>query len=88
MKVAVVYNSFNLNSIVDYNVGYHYDMFNHGMPSLENKIVLSLPDNLDEERSGNSEVLHHDLLDWGISTYTSSSVVVRRDDVLLGQHST
>lgn len=50
-----MYNSFNLHSIVAYNVGYHYDVFNQGLASLDKIVVFSLPGNHGEGRSGYSK---------------------------------
>ena len=76
MVILLVYNSFNMHSIVCYNVGYHVDRFHKGMASLENKAVfrvnsLDKPCAVKDERcrGGGKYVgdFHFALLDWGRS---------------------
>ena len=39
----LLYNEFNKHSMVCYNAGYHYDRFDNGIASLENKVVFKVP---------------------------------------------
>ena len=68
-----------------YDVGYHYNIINQVLPSLEKSVVFSLLGHNGEERSGKSKSFHYALLDWERSTYKRTDVVVRHDDVQLGQ---
>lgn len=74
--VLTLFNEFNMHSIVCYNVGYHVDCFDKGMPSLENKIVFKLHHRhamneralvQDQSRGGGQRLgeFHFALLDWG-----------------------
>ena len=64
----------NFYSVVQYNVGYHFDRFHKGMASLENKAIFRVPSysqnsnpGEDNCRGGGKYVgdFHYALLDWG-----------------------
>ena len=68
--IALVYNDYNKHSVVAYNVGYHKDIFNGKMPSLENKAVISIPGDSRKGRGGSDgNYFHYALLDWGDKRY-------------------
>uniref|UniRef100_A0A7S2VZQ6 Uncharacterized protein n=1 Tax=Eucampia antarctica TaxID=49252 RepID=A0A7S2VZQ6_9STRA len=87
-EVSVVYSSSNLYSIMAYNVGYHYAVFNQVLTSLDDNFVFSLPRYHGEERSEDNNSYHYALLDWGRSIYKWRDVVVRNDVITLNQPST
>ena len=72
-----LYNEFNRHSVVCYNVGYHFDRFDKGMASLENKVVFHVKDRVmdprtlhkfqNDTRGGGDHIgqFHFALLDWG-----------------------
>ena len=73
----LLYNEFNKHSMVCYNAGYHYDRFDNGIASLENKVVFKVPrkhihenaliSNIDQCQGGGNILgeYHYAILDWG-----------------------
>ena len=84
----LLYNEFNKHSIVCYNVGYHYDRFDNGIASLENKVVFKFPQkhihentlisNIDQCRGGGKILgeYHYAILDWGRDLQNRRNVAI------------
>ena len=95
LAVLLVYNSFNMHSIVCYNVGYHVDKFHKGMASLENKAVFRITslakacEIKDERGRGGGAFVgdyHYALLDWGRTPRARRNIVVEIGIIGPNQH--
>eukprot|EP00957_Ditylum_brightwellii_P202027 15328269-Ditylum_brightwellii.AAC.1 len=72
--ILLIYNSFDMHTVVCYNVGYHVDVFHQSMPSLENKAVFCVASRA-QVCSVDNEICcggctyvgdyHYALLNWG-----------------------
>ena len=76
LAIISMYSSFHFYSVVQYNVGYHFDRFCEGMASLENKVIFRVPSYSQNSNPGEDNCrgdekyvpvgdFHYALLDWG-----------------------
>ena len=87
--IALVYNDYNKHSVVAYNVGYHKDIFNGKMPSLENKAVFSIHSDSRKGRGGSDgNYFHYALLDWGNRQVTRRRFLLDRNAIRPEQQAT
>ena len=87
--IALGYNELNRHSVVAYNVGYHVDVFDTKMPSLENKVVFSVPSEMDLGRGGSDgECFHYALLDWGHLKQTRREFLLTRKVIQSNERAT
>jgi hypothetical protein len=97
LPILLIYSSFNMHSVVCYNVGYHVDVFHQNMPSLENKAVFCVASraqacSVDNERrcGGGTYVCnyHYALLDWGRRARSSRCADIDAGIIQEGERST
>ena len=88
--------------MVCYNAGYHYDRFDNGIASLENKVVFKVPrkhihenaliSNIDQCRGGGKILgeYHYAILDWGRDSQNRRKVAINtgiiNSNQILTQH--
>ena len=83
--VLLLYNSFNNYSVVAYDAKFHVDVFNQGIPSLENRKVLSIKGYVKNFGSRSCEEnpneFNFTFLDWG-KEIKFRSKYIREHDVI------